>query len=144
LQASGWSVFEGLVYGIAVNIFFIRMEIEIIREQIDKEELIKIVKDNYEDMVKVDVDVKRGILAIGGEWHSEGDELLNKDGSKREDVWGANFYPWREADRRIEYNSLINIKPSIGHKKMEVQDVETKQKMREIIEALLLSSDETI
>lgn len=95
-------------------------------------------------MVKVDVDIKRGILTIGGEWHSEGDELLRRDGSSREDVWGADFYPWREGEKRIEYNSLINIKPSVGHRKMEIQDNNVKQKMRDIVEKFLLSSNETI
>lgn len=120
------------------------MQAQIIREKISKEDLVRIVQENYEVMAKVDVDIKRGVLTIGGEWHSEGDELLCRDGSSREDVWGANFYPWREPEKRIEYNSLINIKPSIGHTKMEIQDQEVKIKVKSTIERLLLSRDETL
>ena len=57
------------------------MQARIIRKKISKEELKEILQENFEDMVKVDVDVLRSILSIGGEWHSEGDEMLNKDGS---------------------------------------------------------------
>lgn len=120
------------------------MRAQIIREKVSKAELERITKENYGEMVKVDVDIKREVLTIGGEWHSEGDELLSRDGSSREDVWGTDFYPWRKAEKRIEYNSLINIKPSIGHRKMEIQNNKVKQKVREIIEKLLLSSNETL
>ncbi len=120
------------------------MKVRIIREKIPKDELARIVKENFGTMVKIDVDVERGVLAIGGEWHSEGDELLAQDGSSRRDVWGANFYPWNPSDSRVEYISLINIKPQFNNRSMEVEDEKTKEKMREIISRLLLSDDETL
>jgi len=120
------------------------MQAQIIREKVSKDELQKILKENYETMVKVDVDVKREILTIGGEWHSDGDELLNKDGSSRENVWGINFYPWKSPNDRIQYHSLINIKPSIGHTKMEIQNKDVKQKIKFVIEKILLANDETL
>lgn len=116
----------------------------IIREKITKEELMRIVKENFGVMVKVDVDVEREIVAIGGEWHSEGDELLAEDGSSRKDVWGVNFYPFNPPDSRVEYISLINIKPQFGNRSMEVEDEKTREKMRKIIRRLLLSDDETV
>ena len=120
------------------------MEVRIIREKITKEELALIVKENFGVMVKVDVDVARGILAIGGEWHSEGDELLAHDGSLRKDVWGANFYPSNPLPGRVEYISLINIKPQFNNRSIEVEDKKTREKIREIISRLLLSDDETV
>lgn len=89
------------------------MQTQIIKTKIPKGELAKITKENYGEMVKVD-------------------------------VWGVNFYPWRSPDERIEYNALINIKPTSGHDKMEIRDNEVKQKIRNIIEKILLSSDETL
>ncbi len=116
----------------------------IIREKISKEEIAEIAKDNFVKMVKVDVDVKRGILAAGGEWHSEGDELLSKDGSSREDVWGINFYPWNPPEKRIQYNSLINIKPAFDHKSMEIKDKGIREKIHSVVQRLLLSDDENL
>lgn len=120
------------------------MEPKIITQKITSEELAEITKNNYETMVKVDVDIDRGILAIGGEWHSEGDELLHADGSEKNNVWGVNFYPWNPPEKRIQYISLINIKPSLGHTKMQIQDPELQKKIRTIIEKFLLDSNETL
>lgn len=120
------------------------MKPQIIREKISKDELKKTVKENFGDMAKVDVDVKRGILTIGGEWHSEGDDLLVKDGSSRENVWGANFYPFVKSENRIEYVSLINIKPTVEHNDMEIKNNDIKNKMRVVIEKLLLANNEKL
>lgn len=121
------------------------MEIRIVKQKLSKDELIKIAKENYGNMVKVDVDIKKEILAIGGEWHSEGEEFLNKgEGSSHENVWGINFFPWKSSEERIEYNSLVNIKPSIGHKSMDVENPEIKQKISRVVENLLLSKNETL
>ena len=54
------------------------MIIKIVKEKITTEELMNIVEENFDDMAKVNVNIKKGILSIGGEWHSEGEELLNK------------------------------------------------------------------
>lgn len=121
------------------------MQARIVKEKISKEELSKIAEENFGTMVKVDVDIKKEILAIGGEWHSEGDELLTaQEGSNREDIWGINFYPWRKPKDRIEYIALINVKPTLHHRKMEIEDMDIRTKIREVVEKLLLSSDETI
>lgn len=116
----------------------------IIREKITKEELRQTVKESFGTMAKVDIDAEREILSIGGEWHSEGDELLAHDGSSRKNVWGANFYPFNPPWNRIEYISLINIKPQFDNRSMEVENKKTREKMKEVINRLLLSDDETL
>ena len=120
------------------------MEPQIIREKISTEDLARIVRENFGMMTKVDVDIKRRVLTIGGEWHSEGDEILHEDGSLREDVWGINFYPWNEQEKRIEYTSLINIKPALGHRAMEVKNQTLRADIRSVVEELLLGSEETL
>jgi len=120
------------------------MEPKIVREKISNDELVKITEANFGDMVKVDVDIKRIILTIGGEWHSEGEDLLVKDGSSSTDIWGTNFYPWNKKEERIEYVSLINIKPSLGHKKMKISDPKIKEKIKKVVEKLLLDSGEKL
>jgi len=117
---------------------------KIIKEKISKRELKNIVNENFETMVKVDVDVKKEIITVGGEWHSEGDELLGKNGSSREDVWGVNFYPWNSPEKRIEYISLINIKPAFGYRDMEIKDKTIKEKISSIVEKLLLNNNENL
>jgi len=120
------------------------MEPHIVREKLAKEDIVTVCAATFGTMVKIDVDVARGILTIGGEWHSEGAALLVADGSDHEQVWGANYYPWNPPEKRIEYVSLINIKPSLDHKRMEVTDPQIKEQMKVIAEKLLLAADETV
>ena len=73
-------------------------------------------------MVKYVVDVERGLIAIGGEMHVDGEQLLLESGSRQADLWGANYYPGRGTEGCIEYTSLINIRPSAGNRAMELLD----------------------
>ena len=116
----------------------------IIQSKLSPDIVRGIMIDEFGDMAKVDVDIERGVLTIGGEWHSEGQDELVEKGSDGSKVWGCNYYAFREPEKRIEYNSLINIKPGIGHTSMDVKENDVKEKMKNIIELLLLSSDETI
>jgi hypothetical protein len=41
--------------------------------------------------IKLVVDVERGILAGGGELHADCEKVLLRDGSRQQDVWGADW-----------------------------------------------------
>jgi len=99
------------------------MNIKIISDQISEKELREIAKDFYGNMVKGVVDVEREILAMGGEYHMDANEILIKNKSKQQDIWGFNWYFDKSGDERIEYVSLINIRPRQDNRKMEVQNV---------------------
>ena len=123
------------------------MEPNIIREKISPVELIRVIREGYygsADMAKVAVDVERGILALGGEWHSDAEEVLTANGSDARQVWGVNFYPWRKPRERIVYTSLINLKPLVPHRKMDITDRGTREKIHAIVTRLLLHDDETL
>ena len=116
----------------------------IVREKISQEVITRMALENFGDIVKVDVDIERGILTLGGDWHSEGQQLLVEDGSSGLNVWGVNFYPWKPSQERIAYVSLINLKSHLKHENMEIKDVELKKKIKKIINDLLLDDNETL
>jgi len=118
------------------------MAIEIIREKISKEKLKKLCEDSFGKVIKIVVDIERGILAAGGELHADEEAVLLENGSKQEFLWGGNFYPYKNPDERIEYLALINIRPSKGNRSMKIEDIDIKNKFKEITERLLLSPDE--
>ena len=60
------------------------------------------------EMVKGVADIEREILALGGEYHVDGNEVLLMDGSKQKNVRSFNIYVGRSPDARIEYHSMIN------------------------------------
>ncbi|MBI1876498.1 MAG: hypothetical protein HYZ58_08450 [Acidobacteria bacterium] len=88
-------------------------------------------------MVKLVVDVRRCVVAVGGELHADAEALLLEQGSQQADLWGANYYPGLGADRCIEYTALINIRPSRGNRSMQVQDVAVRDAIRSIVNDLV-------
>jgi hypothetical protein len=113
------------------------MEIIIVKDKISLEEVDKIAKNWYGEMVKVVADVEGGIMAVGGEFHSEGAEMLFNQGSKNENLWGFNIYTGKNKDEWLEFNSLVNIKPLAGNRSMEIESEEIKNKIRGIVNTLI-------
>ena len=109
------------------------MDIKIIDQKISEPELREIAKEFYGDMIKGVVDVEREILAMGGEYHMDANNILIKNDSKQPNVWDFNWYFNRKEGERIEYVSLINIRPAQGNRIMEVQDARLRDRMKKII-----------
>jgi hypothetical protein len=100
-------------------------------------ELRRLVDLFFEDMVKYVVDVSRGVAAVGGEMHADGEEALLEDGSRQADLWGANYYPGRGRDECIEFTALINIRPAQGNRSMEIGDPAVRDRVRDLTWALM-------
>ena len=114
----------------------------VIERRIDPAELRRLVDLYFGDMVKFVVDVRRRVVAVGGELHADAEQVLLTQGSSQADLWGANYYPGQGSDECIEYTALINIRPSQGNPSMEIQDVETRRAVREIAHALIGRGEE--
>ena len=112
-------------------------DIVVVRERIAAADLAALVERFFGDMVKYVVDVRREVGAIGGELHADAEQVLLEDGSRQEDLWGANYYPGRGAEACIEFTSLINIRPSQGNRSMEVEDAGIRDRVRELSYRLL-------
>lgn len=114
------------------------MEIKIAKEAISKKEVADMAEEQFGDLIKAVVDVEQGIMAIGGELHADEEVILmEKEGSKREYTWGINLYPKITNDEWIEFDSMINLKPSYGNRTMGVDNPETQKKIRDIVEKLI-------
>lgn len=87
--------------------------------------------ERYESMTKIVVDIRRRFLAGGGEMHADCASVLLDDGSEQDDLWGANWYP---TEQRIEFESLINIRPRLGNRSILIQD----ENLRKQVEAVTL------
>jgi hypothetical protein len=106
-------------------------------ERLQAEELARLVRLYFEDMVKYVADLSQGVLAVGGEMHADAEQLLLEQGSQQADLWGANYYPGRGPGDCIEYTSLINIRPAQDNRSMEVQDPTLRARLRELTFALI-------
>lgn len=115
----------------------IEYPVEIIKEKVDKEYLNRFINNPFKEVVKFVVDIEREIIALGGEFHIEAEEFLIKDGSQVKNLWGANFYLNKPKQERIEFFSLINIRPVKNNRSMEIQDREIKEKIKKIVDKLI-------
>jgi len=110
---------------------------KIITDQITIKELKEMAEKMFGNLVKAVVDVNKEIMAVDGELHSDEQELLIENGSKYEDLWGINIYPEITDKNWIEFDSIINLKPAIGHRTREVENPEIREKIIQIVNKLV-------
>ncbi len=111
--------------------------IKIVRDRMLQEEVNGFLGKPFSEMVKFVADLNKEVVAFGGELHADAESLLLEEGSQQSDLWGGNFYPGRPTEERIEYPSLINIRPSAGNPSMELTDPKLRKKMQAILDRLL-------
>lgn len=88
----------------------------------------------YENMIKIVVDIRRRLLSGGGEMHADCESVLLEDGSEQDDLWGANWYP---SEQRIEFESLINIRPRLGNRNIVIQDENLRKQVESVTREIL-------
>ncbi|MBM4325398.1 MAG: hypothetical protein FJ115_17750 [Deltaproteobacteria bacterium] len=109
----------------------------VIEEVMDIKELVKIGTEGFGDMVKAVVDVEKKIMAVGGELHSDEEAVLLSSGSKQENLWGINLYPKKKDEEFIEFDSVINLKPSQGNRSRGIKSPKIQKKIKEIVGKLI-------
>lgn len=112
--------------------------IRIIKQKISRQEVQKVAKERFGDMVKGVVDVEKGVLAIGGELHADEEALLLEQGSSQQDLWGINLYLEKSDKEWIEFDSVINLRPSQGNRSRGIDDPSLRQKITQIIQSLII------
>ena len=88
----------------------------------------------YENMIKIVVDIRHRLLSGGGEMHADCESALLENGSEQDDLWGANWYP---SEQRIEFESLINIRPRLGNRNILIQDENLRQQVESVTREIL-------
>lgn len=88
----------------------------------------------HKTMIKIVVDIRQRILSGGGEMHADCESVLLENGSEQDDLWGANWYP---SEQRIEFESLINIRPRLGNRSIILQDENLRKQVEDVTRAIL-------
>jgi hypothetical protein len=104
----------------------------IARAKIDSETRKKIAED-LKGYIKIVADVRRKVLAVGGEKHVDGERLLLEDGSRQEDLWGAGL---DLETGEMDFDSLINLRP-MRNRSREILDEEIRKIVAALIKSLL-------
>lgn len=109
----------------------------IIDSPITISELRAMAEEGFGDLVKAVVDVERGIMAVNAELHADEEALLLENGSRQAALWGINLYPDVPEGERVEFDSMINIRPGQGNRSRGVDDPETRERVMAVVNALV-------
>lgn len=109
----------------------------IIKNKISINELKRIAKSGFGELVKAVVDVEQQIMAIDGELHADEEALLLEDGSVQRNLWGINLYPEIKTNDWIEFDSMINLRPSAGNLSRGVKDPAIRKKIISVVNNLV-------
>jgi uncharacterized protein DUF5674 len=113
------------------------MPILIVRAAVARDELRRMAGEQFGDFVKAVVDIGRGIMAIGGELHADEEALLLEDGARQADLWGINLHPSSPTGELIEFDSMINVRPSQGNRSRGVEDPSVRRQIEGIVGRLV-------
>jgi len=110
---------------------------KIIKDKISIQELKKMADNMFGDLVKAVVDVEKRIIAIDAELHSDEEATLIENGSKQENLWGINIYPENQ-EKLIEFDSMINLRPSQKNRSRGVDNPEIQKLIIEIVNEIII------
>lgn len=104
---------------------------------ISRAELTELAEARFGDFVKAVVDVKGERMVVGGAMHADEEEILLEMGSKQADLWGINLYPDIDGDDWIEFDSMINLRPTFGNLTRGVDDPAAQAAIRAVVRKLV-------
>jgi hypothetical protein len=106
-------------------------------EPISIDELRLLVPGRFHDMVKGVVDLRRNLLLLDADMHADQEAVLLAEGSSQRDLWGINLYPQIDGPDWLEFDSMINLRPSFGNRSRGVDDPATRDAIRALVESLV-------
>lgn len=111
---------------------------KLISEPVTLKELKKISQERFGNFVKAVVDIKNELLVIDADLHADQEKFLIEKGSKQANLWGINLYPDLEGEDFIEFDSMINLRPSQNNFTRGIEDTKLQEKIRQIVKALII------
>lgn len=110
---------------------------EVVTSKITLDELKRMAERGFGVMVKAVVDIDRRVMAIDAELHSDQEARMIGEGSLQEHLWGINLYPDMPVDEWVEFDSMINLRPSQGNRSRGVEDPEVRARILGIVGELV-------
>ncbi len=107
------------------------------RNPLSTAQLREVAATRFGDLVKAVVDVRKECMAVDAELHADEEALLLEVGSDQKDLWGINLYPGLEGAEFVEFDSMINLRPSCGNRTRGVEDPAMRERIRAIVSILV-------
>lgn len=124
-----------LLFGV---IFDINNKVKIIKDKILIKELKEMAVSGFGSLVKAVVDIENKHMAVDAELHSDEEALLLENGSEQKNLWGINLYPELEGEDFIEFDSMINLRPSQNNRSRGVDDSRIRERIKFVVDKLVV------
>lgn len=111
---------------------------KLVDSPITNAELNSLAKSGFGNFIKAVVDVEKKIMVVGASLHADEEAHLLTLGSKQQDLWGINIYPELDGDDAIEFDSMINVRPSQHNLTRGVESGELQSQIRAIVNSLII------
>ena len=106
-------------------------------DPIAMDELRRLAAARFGDMVKAVVDVKRSVMLLDADLHADQEAELLSEGAAQQDLWGINLYPGLSGEEWIEFDSMINLRPSSGNRSRGVEDPAARAAITDLVARLV-------
>ncbi|MFH1386421.1 MAG: DUF5674 family protein [bacterium] len=110
---------------------------KIIESPITLAELDVLAKNEFDNFIKAVVDIEKEIMVVDASLHADEEALLLEHGSSNKDLWGINLYPALDQANWIEFDSMINLRPSQNNNTRSVDDPLIQAKIIAVVEKLI-------
>lgn len=118
------------------------VDIRITKTPISITEVRQLASQQFGNLIKATVDVEQGVIALGGELHADEEQILLDADSKQKNLWGINLYPDKYGTKDfVEFDSMINLRPSQGNMSFSVEDEDIKCKIWDVICRIIIEKD---
>lgn len=111
---------------------------QILQQPISRAKLRTLAQNTFGDMIKCVADIRLDLLALDADLHADLEQMLLKNGSAQENLWGFNLWVEEAGEDFIEYDSLINIRSWQGNPSRDVLNPEVREKIRQIVEQFII------
>lgn len=113
-------------------------DIVFIDQPIDRSRLKHIASQRFGDLVKAVVDLERRVMAAGAELHADEEAWLLQQGSLQQNLWGINLYPDLPMSDMLEFDSMINIRPSQNNHSRSVESPAVREAITALVKQLII------
>ena len=112
---------------------------KLVSHSISIQQIEKMARQKFGNLVKSVVDIDKEIMAIDADLHSDQESLLIQSGSQPKNLWGINLYPEKFGSTDfIEFDSMINLRPSQNNLSRSVEDKKIRKKITKIVKKLVI------
>lgn len=117
--------------------YYRKIFMKLVTDSITLAELHKMSESMYGKLVKAVVDINKSVMVVDADLHADQEEFLLEHGSQQVDLWGINLHPAITTDDWIEFDSMINIRPSQQNRSRYVEDALIRHRITDIVNKLV-------